>query len=388
MTGAVLTHSPVQRPFLFVALALIAGLIFHLTSSGLKLPALFAVGLGLGVALYHAAFSFTGAYRRAFQEGDISGISAQLVMLAAAMLLFAPVLAEGRAFGQNVGGAIAPVSVSMAFGAFIFGIGMQLGGGCGSGTLFTVGGGSLRMVLTLIFFCLGGLWGSLDLQWWSSLPGIGSVSFGRTLGWGPAIALQLVALGLIFLILRRLGGENKQSMWWEGSFSRQRILRGPWPLLLSAGLLAIFNWATLLIAGHPWSITWGFTLWAAKATMALGWDVSSNWFWSGGFTGKALLRPVLEDVTSVMNIGIMFGAFLAASLAGKVTPKTTIPLRSMGAAVIGGLLLGYGARLAYGCNIGAFFSGVASTSLHGWVWIVFAIAGNFIGVRLRPLFRL
>jgi hypothetical protein len=50
------------------------------------------------------------------------------------------------------------------------------------------------------------------------------------------------------------------------------------------------------------------------------------------------------------------------------------------------LLLGYGARLAYGCNIGAFFSGVASGSLHGWVWIACALAGSYAGPRLRPLF--
>ena len=53
-------------------------------------------------------------------------------------------------------------------------------------------------------------------------------------------------------------------------------------------------------------------------------------------------------------------------------------------AVVGGLSMGYGARLAYGCNIGAFFSGVASTSLHGWVWILAAIPGNIVGLRLRP----
>ena len=388
MTSTAIPLAPVQRSYLFIALALIAGLFIHLSASGGKLPALFAVGLGLGVALYHAAFGFTAAYRRAFLERDISGITAQLVMLAAAMLLFAPILAEGQVFGRGVSGAIAPVTISMAFGAFIFGIGMQLGGGCGSGTLFTVGGGNLRMVLTLVFFCLGGLWGSLDMEWWSTLPGIGSVALGREFGWAPAIALQLTALGLIYLALRRFGGENKRPMWWQGGFTWQRMLQGPWPLLLSAGLLALFNWATLLIAGHPWSITWAFTLWAAKAAMALGWDVSSNWFWSGGFTARALLRPILADVTSVMNIGIIFGALLAASMAGKIAPKTNIPMRSLLAAVVGGLLLGYGARLAYGCNIGAFFSGVASTSLHGWAWIVFGIAGNFIGVRLRPLFQL
>jgi uncharacterized membrane protein YedE/YeeE len=61
-----------------------------------------------------------------------------------------------------------------------------------------------------------------------------------------------------------------------------------------------------------------------------------------------------------------------------------VPARSLAAAIVGGLLLGYGARLAYGCNIGAYFSGIASGSLHGWVWLVAAFAGNAVGVRLRP----
>ena len=388
MTGATASLPPIQRPFLSLALVLVAGLFIHLSLSGFKLPALFAVGIGLGVSLYHASFGFTGAYRRAILEGDISGITAQLIMLAAAMLLFAPVLAEGRIFGHGVTGAVAPVSVSMAFGAFIFGIGMQLGGGCGSGTLFTAGGGNLRMVLVLVFFCVGGLWGSFDLYWWAGLPGIGSVSLANELGWGPALGLQLGILGLVYFALRKMGGQNIRPMWGQGGLGYGALLRGPWPLLLSAGLLALFNWATLLIAGHPWSITWAFTLWGAKAAVLFGWDVMASDFWSGGFAGGALLRPVLQDVTSVMNIGIILGAFMAASLAGKIAPKTHIPMRSLLAAVIGGLLLGYGARLAYGCNIGAFFSGIASTSLHGWVWIVFGITGNVIGVRLRPLFQL
>jgi uncharacterized protein len=51
-------------------------------------------------------------------------------------------------------------------------------------------------------------------------------------------------------------------------------------------------------------------------------------------------------------------------------------------------LLGYGARLAFGCNIGAFFSGIASGSLHGWVWLAAAFLGSMAGVRLRPFFGL
>jgi uncharacterized membrane protein YedE/YeeE len=89
-----------------------------------------------------------------------------------------------------------------------------------------------------------------------------------------------------------------------------------------------------------------------------------------------------------MNFGILLGALLAAGVAGRFAPVWRLPARSLLAAIIGGLLLGYGARLAYGCNIGAFFGGVVSASLHGWVWFVVAFLGNGVGMRLRPLFRL
>jgi hypothetical protein len=52
------------------------------------------------------------------------------------------------------------------------------------------------------------------------------------------------------------------------------------------------------------------------------------------------------------------------------------------------VLLGIGAVLGMGCNISAYLGGIASGSLHGWVWIVPALAGNAVGVRLRPLFGL
>jgi len=51
-------------------------------------------------------------------------------------------------------------------------------------------------------------------------------------------------------------------------------------------------------------------------------------------------------------------------------------------------LLGYGAWIAFGCKIGAYFSGISSTSLHGWLWFVAAFAGSAVGTRIRPIFGL
>ena len=65
-----------------------------------------------------------------------------------------------------------------------------------------------------------------------------------------------------------------------------------------------------------------------------------------------------------------------------------VPLRELLGAVVGGLMLGYGATIAFGCNIGAFFGGVVSGSLHGWVWFVAAFIGTAVGIYLRPLFLL
>ena len=88
-----------------------------------------------------------------------------------------------------------------------------------------------------------------------------------------------------------------------------------------------------------------------------------------------------------MNIGVLIGALLAAALGGSYGKRPSIKANPIIAAVGGGLLLGYGARLSYGCNIGSFFSGVASGSLHGWLWIACAVPGNGVGVYLRKAFK-
>ncbi|AMP13639.1 YeeE/YedE thiosulfate transporter family protein [Collimonas pratensis] len=42
----------------------------------------------------------------------------------------------------------------------------------------------------------------------------------------------------------------------------------------------------------------------------------------------------------------------------------------------------------HGCNIGAYFSSIASASVHGWLWFVAALIGSYFGVWARPLFGL
>jgi hypothetical protein len=167
-----------------------------------------------------------------------------------------------------------------------------------------------------------------------------------------------------------------------------RWLRGPWPLAAGAIGLAGVNVATLGLAGRPWGVTSAFALWGAKLLGTLGVPVESWPYWRAPSQAAALRTSVVDDVTSVMNVGIILGALLASLVAGRFAPRLAISPRSLAAALLGGLLLGYGARAAYGCNIGAFFSGIASGSLHGWLWLPAAFAGNVVGTLLRPHFGL
>jgi uncharacterized protein len=374
-----------------VALVLIAlGAVYLAQTVSGRQAALYVVGALLGMSLYHAAFGFTSAWRVLIADGRGGGLRAQMVMLAIGVLLFFPALAAGTLFGHPVTGLVAPAGTSVIVGAFMFGIGMQLGGGCASGTLYTVGGGRTRMIVTLIAFIVGSVVATAHMPFWTALPSLKPMSLVTTLGAGRAIVLNLAVFAAIaaltVVIERRRHGQlvNEPARAPHAS----PWLHGPWPLVAGAVALALLNFATLALSGLPWGVTSAFALWGTKAFSALGINVADWPYWATQANAGALSAPVSHDVTSVMDIGIVLGAMTAAALAGRYAPVWKIPARSLVAAVVGGLLLGYGARLAYGCNIGAYFSGIVSGSLHGWLWLVAAFFGNVIGTRLRPTFGL
>src|SRR5437870_8258239 len=132
--------------------ALALGALYLDAAVSWRQAALFLVGAAAGVVLYHAAFGFTSAWREFIAERRGAPLRAQMLMLAAACLVFFPVLASGHLFGQPVRGSVSPVGVSVIVGAFLFGIGMQLGGSCASGTLYSTGGGNTRTIVTLAAF--------------------------------------------------------------------------------------------------------------------------------------------------------------------------------------------------------------------------------------------
>jgi len=162
----------------------------------------------------------------------------------------------------------------------------------------------------------------------------------------------------------------------------QAWFKNPWTYVTGAILLSIFQIATIAVADGAWGVTGPFAVWGAWVYQAFGGNVD-NWYFFSTEGGRAALnRTFLTDPASVRNLGVVVGALLATLLASQFKFKKIKNLRQVAAAVIGGLLMGYGSRIAFGCNIGALYSGISNLSVSGWVFALFMFAGAFVGSRL------
>ncbi|PZE19671.1 YeeE/YedE family protein [Paenibacillus xerothermodurans] len=376
-----------NRPITIVTLMLfILGFFFLADTVSYTQGTLYLIAGVLGLALYHAHYGFTSSFRSFLLEGRGVGIRSQMIMFMLANLLFLPQLVG--LFGQQVTGYVSPVGLSVLIGAFIFGIGMQMGDGCASGTLYHIGGGDSRGVITLLGFVAGSVIGSADFTWWMGTPNIGPVSFVNSFGAFGGLLFNVLLMAIVFAVTlyvekRRTGSIQSLRFEWKGW---KTLLTGPWPLMIGGIVLALGNGIVLYLSGKPWGVTSAFALWGAKVSQALGIQVTDWGFWQTPANAAALNNSIIQDVTSVMDIGVMLGALLALGLSGKAARFIRrVPLRMVVGLLIGGIMMGYGARISFGCNIGAYFGGIASFSLHGWAWMVAAMLGSIIGVKLRPI---
>lgn len=374
-------------PVIGASLALFALVIAAGNIAGQKQALAVLIGGLAGFSLYHASFGFTAAWRRIFAEGRGVGLRYQFLLIVLTCAVSFPLIAYTGARGF-----ILPVSMGMLFGSFMFGFGMQFGGGCGSGTLFVAGGGSTRMCITLLFFVIGSVLGTMHLNWWNSIafPQFIQDSFGIGNKFSYGMINNLGPFGAFFVLIALLGTIGLWSVWnekrrhgdLEPPRKTQSFIKGPWSPLAGAITLAIVGILTLIVVGRPWGVTWAFALWGAKGANALGVDVLSWPFWTG-WKANAIENSVFKDTTSVMNFGIIAGAMAAAGLAAKWRPLFSLSRVEVSTAIFGGLLMGYGARLAYGCNIGAYLGGLVSGSIHGWAWALMAFIGSSLAVLMK-----
>lgn len=162
--------------------------------------------------------------------------------------------------------------------------------------------------------------------------------------------------------------------------------REPLTYVAGAVLLSIFQIITLASTGNPWGVSGVFANWGAWLYQTVGGNVDKWYYFSSTGAQKTLEAGFLNHAGSMRNLGIVVGALFATLMASQFKFKKIRSLKQIIAAVLGGLLMGYGARIGFGCNIGALYSGIASLSLSGWIFGLAMFFGAIVGSKLLVKF--
>nr|MBK5234489.1 YeeE/YedE family protein [Clostridium sp.] len=172
-----------------------------------KLSLFWLTGITFGFILQKSRFCFTASMRDPYLTGGTMLTRAVLIALAITSIGFTAIKYGDFVRGLEISGQsyVVPISLATVAGAFIFGVGMVIAGGCASGTLMRVGEGFIMQILALFFFIVGSLWGAHDFGWWY----VNFISKGKAvflpdvLGWFGAIVIQLLIIATLYILAKK-----------------------------------------------------------------------------------------------------------------------------------------------------------------------------------------
>ena len=383
-------------------------------------------GIGFGYALTRGYMGFAGSVNRAYRTG-----SAKLMRVLMWMFLGTAAVSIGLLYGKDPTTFklwINPINLGMILGGLFFGFGMTFSSCCASGVLTDLVTGLPRAFTTLIFFGLGVFLGFpfqktaswVTDSWFSSPIGeqLGGGVFLPDLfmwdgmsGYLGAIIVTALLASIFAYFAKRFEDKQKAKGTFTGvgsEIAQDKVIEGdadvpfkmfssrtydilfvrPWKMRTGAAVIAIIFIMLLGITKAGWGASTIYGYWFGKLLMVFG--VSSEAI--AGFThfpASFFETSIFVNPVSVQNFGIVLGTLIALLLAGdfkktffsemKVSPKE-IPLFAMG-----GLFMGFGTRLANGCNVGALYTPIANFSLSGWFFLAFLVLGGIIGNRVAKM---
>lgn len=386
-----------------------------------KLPLALAAGLLLGYTLTRSRFGFAGGVKRIFYRGEGSLTIALIVMLATTAVLnfgiqwFAA--SDGALPAWQITDAATQAiipgtqnvrigNISVILGAFLFGMGMIMAGGCASGTLSDFGEGEGHAWVAFPFFVLFAAPGQY-LGYVLDNTALGKVGVNIWLpeyvGYWGALGITLAALLALFVFTKHY--ENKKraagryldpkSDWldfekpikndaktpfrWRSWSAYQALFIRRWPFV--AGALGLTIGATfIMITTHKaWGVTTAFVTLDQKFLGLFGLKLTSPAF---DETAKAMAGSLLTDSGTVRNIGIVLGALIAFLMAGRFKMKFKMTASDFAGYAGGGALMGLGSRMARGCNIGALYSAITNFSVHGYLFMFFLVLGAAFAIKI------
>jgi uncharacterized membrane protein YedE/YeeE len=393
-------------PFLLSSVAITIALVVLILAERVqpRLAIYWALGLGVGVVLQRGRLCFAGAFRDLFLMRN--GVMMRAIIVGLALLAPAFALIEARAvpepsFGAVAAGAhVVPLGLNLAVGGLLFGIGMVVAGGCVSGTLYRIGEGYVAAWASLLGILLGLSVAAHTWSWWYTFT-IESAPMGwlpTSLGYGGAVAVTWVALGFAYAAV--LWSETRGSsappfaipagkkaatpvtFGQHIAAMRNEVLVKGWPPVVAVAALAGLNVAAFLV-DTPLGVTGELAAWAERAAGVVG-LATGPLLGADSLAGcnLAIGTGGVINATTLLDIGLVFGALVAALLAREFKVRLPRQKRRYVQSFAGGSLMGYGAGIGVGCTIGAFFSAIPSLALSGWLFGAALLVGAAIGTQI------
>ncbi|RWR27268.1 YeeE/YedE family protein [Sinirhodobacter populi] len=345
-------------------------------SLGRPLPVALALGAAFGIVLQRSRFCFWCNAADWFRDRNPSGLIAILAALAAGAVghwVIAGAWLPDPSTGRLPPDAhIGPVSLTLAAGAFVFGLGMAVSGSCISAHFYRLGEGAYGSVIALAGAAVGFVLGFLSWNWlWlNDVISARVIWLPTFLGHDGALVLTLTLIGALWLILRQRGaGASTPAGRWPG------VLGG-----VLVGFIATLAWFRI----GPLGVTAELGSLSRTAAVDLG-LLPDTLLGLDGLRGCAtVVKETLLSRNGVFVLGLVLGAAAAAHAAGDWKPAFPA-VRDVPRLFLGGVMLGWGAMVALGCTVGVILSGIMVGALSGWVFAVACLAGAWTGWRLRAV---
>lgn len=262
-------------------------------------------------------------------------------------------------------------------GGFIFGLGMVVAGGCGSGVWYRIGEGHLGAGVAALGFLIGAS---------ATTNGILHPVYR---------ALKSVAVPI--------AGKRNARLW-------EVIGDGMTEKWIVIGVLAIIA-AIFIYKGKPFSLgkSKGF-YWSVTGVLIGIMGIIAFWaaeYWGGFARGLNFTTPTAELLNVVVTgdsnslffkgyalgpytvtwslfniIGVPLGAYISAKILKEFMLKVP-PAKELLTVFGGGLMMGFGGILGGGCTVGQALTGVTTLSIGSIVATIFMILGNWTMVYFK-----
>jgi hypothetical protein len=346
------------------------------------------LGAALGVAFERGRFCFFCIFRDYIEFRNSGPLYAILTALAVSGIGYAIVF--GAFLPNPMSGRLAPdahigpVSFALVAAGLLFGIGMALSGACISGHLYRLGEGSGQAPIAIIGSLFGFGLGFFTWNWlYVTLIADAPVPWlPAWIGYGGALALHLIILGLLSLVLLRrlppLPARAARPL--DRAYLCEVIFTERWNPIVTGAIVGIIVVVAYLRI-EPLGVTAQLGSLSRTALHGInGLPERLNGLDSFAGCATQVVQTISENGWLIS--GLVLGSFAIALLSGRFRPALPSAGGSV-SALFGGVLMGWGSMTALGCTVGTLLSGVAAFAPSGWIFAITVFAGVWVGIKLR-----